>query len=146
MASCRGTPTTSDLVATHGSGLRRYVPVERPKAQLVRPGRDCYAVSEVDRDAILLLTRHAASTTHRRTLVRDKARPQVCTHEPLKAATNSKSPHPRARASTDPGGRKAPDGFVVPRFESGVECTPAATDGGAPEPWEAFNRRYFADK
>ena len=54
-----GTPTVSDLVATHGSGLRRYVPVERPKAQLVRPGRDCYAVSEVDRDAILLLTRHA---------------------------------------------------------------------------------------
>jgi hypothetical protein len=59
VASCRGTPTVSDLVATHGSGLRRYVLVEGPNAQLVRPGRAWYTVSEVDRDAILLLTRHA---------------------------------------------------------------------------------------
>jgi hypothetical protein len=72
VASCRGTPTVSDLVATHGSGLRRYVLVEGPNAQLVRPGRAWYTVSEVDRDAILLLTRHAPSTTHRGTFVRDR--------------------------------------------------------------------------
>jgi hypothetical protein len=32
---------TSDLVATHGSGLRRYVLIERPKDRLVQRDQAC---------------------------------------------------------------------------------------------------------
>jgi hypothetical protein len=142
VASCRGTPTVSDLVATHGSGLRRYVLVERPNAQLVRrllhgqrsrPGRH----PATDSSCLL----HHSPTDLRP----GRARRQVCTHEPLEAATNSKSSHPEfehpriravgrhVTAPSSPGSSRASNAF------------PAATAGG-PESWEAFNRRYFADK